>query len=164
MSRLAQALQEVTQELSGDELHEIIGGSRATAHRRLRELRETGSIKRWAALSVELLARWDKQKRGAQTIGEALCAEGQGDCRDSPASPDDIKLQNEQVVRKTSSLNLGLHSVSSTDQLDAPRVRVVYSKAEAAMTESSKQCSMLKNLMRSLRNRMKYGSSARGSD
>lgn len=154
MSRLVHALIELTEGLTGDQLHEIIGGSRATAHRRLGELRERKSIKRWSALSLELLAAWEQRKYGSQTIGESLCA----DCEEEGyVDPEELKAQINQAQRKNSSLMHDLLPIKSENDIAPPSVRGVIDKTEAAARESARQCSLLRRFMRSLKNRIKYG-------
>ena len=72
MSRLAQAVLQVVDDLSGGDLASILGVPKRTADRWLAELRDQRDLTNWSGTVLERLARWEAGEWGTSRIADAL--------------------------------------------------------------------------------------------
>ena len=151
MSRLAEALVQVTQHFRVDDLAQVLQLPRSTAARWLRSLRE-GELSLWSAEAVETLARYESDHMTTSWIADALRPPSE-----TGADPSirEVRRQIDITERKNSSLKLRLDDIESHGVFDPGQARVVLDKTEAVLRETTGQQRLLGRLRQSLIRRLR---------
>ncbi|HAT11741.1 MAG TPA: hypothetical protein DCS97_14365 [Planctomycetes bacterium] len=155
MTRLADAITAITADCTTDEAAAIIGESRATTGRWLKDLRDTGDLGLWSARAVERLARYEVRNLGTTTMSDALRPEPAAE--ESPADPAIVRTQINKANRKNSSLMLELDTITARGVFDSDHARTLLQKTDAALRETAGQQSVLARWRRGLVDRLRRG-------
>jgi hypothetical protein len=148
VGRLADAITALLADCTTDEASAIIGESRTTTGRWMKDLRDTGDLGLWSARAVERLARYEIRNLGTTTLSDALRPEPVAD--DAPADPAVVRSQINKANRKNSSLMLELDTITARGVFDPEQARTLLQKTDAALRETAGQQSVLARWRRGL--------------
>jgi hypothetical protein len=158
MSRLVDAILQVTTTWTVNDMARELKLPRSTAGRWLKDLRERSDISAWSADMVERLTDYETTKLGTSQIVDALRPR---EPDPTPPHPREVRQQITKTVRRVETLKFSLEDMENFMRCDAATARKILAKTDEALRDSTQQQGLLARLRTCLSRRLRGTSEAR---